>query len=183
MRFFQKIRVPVGSAFGVLCLYFSHPFPSLFYPGMVLVGLGLGIRVWASGHLEKSLKLATGGPYRWTRNPLYFGSFLVGLGFSLAGCQTWLVLLLIVLFITIYVPVMRREEEELLAFGSDYESYRHTVPFFVPRFGKSNAACPQSEPDRYSDFQWRRIILNHEYRAAAGCLILAVMVFLKMQGV
>ena len=180
MRFFQKIRVPVGFTFGAFYLYFSHPFPSLFYPGMVLAGLGLGIRVWASGHLEKSRKLATGGPYRRTRNPLYFGSFLVGLGFSVAGGQPWLVLLLLVLFVTIYLPVMRREEEELKAFGSDYESYRRTVPFFVPRFGKSITAGHQSDPDRRSDFQWRRVILNHEYRAAGGCLILAAVVFLKM---
>ena len=37
---------------------------------------------YSRGVIRKDSRLATGGPYGWTRNPLYFGSFLLSLGFE-----------------------------------------------------------------------------------------------------
>ena len=41
--------------------------------------------------LEKDRELAVSGPYAFTRNPLYFGSFVVGLGAAAAGGVLWFV--------------------------------------------------------------------------------------------
>lgn len=67
----QRIRVPAGFVFAALALWLSRPNPTAFSAGAVLALGGLGLRIWAAGHLEKLRKLAKSGPYRFTRNPLY----------------------------------------------------------------------------------------------------------------
>ena len=37
---------------------------------------------WAAGTIRKNRVLTTHGPYAFTRNPLYFGSFIIGIGFG-----------------------------------------------------------------------------------------------------
>ena len=87
MTIVQRIRVPTGMAFALTFLYFSHPRQDLFLAGLGPALAGLGVRIWAAGHIEKGSQLAASGPYQRTRNPLYFGSFLIGLGFTLASAQ------------------------------------------------------------------------------------------------
>ena len=67
------------------------------------------LRAWAAGHIRKNAQLATSGPYAFTRNPLYLGSFLLGLGFTIASGRLLLGLLFAALFLGIYLPVMRVE--------------------------------------------------------------------------
>jgi len=68
--------------------------------------------------------LATGGPYRFTRNPMYVGMALLYIGLALVLNTVWpLVFLPLVLFI-IDAAVIRREERYLIsAFGEEYRSY------------------------------------------------------------
>ena len=49
--------------------------------------VGLLLRAWASGHIRKNDALAISGPYAYTRNPLYLGSFILGLGFTIGFGQ------------------------------------------------------------------------------------------------
>ena len=104
----QRIRVPAGFVFAAIYLYFSQPTIDFLLAGLALAAAGLALRLWASGHLEKGTRLAARGPYRWTRNPLYLGSFLMGLGFTLAAVNVWLLGLLLFHFLLIYIPVIRR---------------------------------------------------------------------------
>jgi protein-S-isoprenylcysteine O-methyltransferase Ste14 len=138
---------------------------------MACAFLGLSLRVWAAGHLHKHKSLATQGPYRWTRNPLYLGSFIMGLGFMVAASEIFLFLLFICLFLLIYIPVMRREEGELVAaYGEDYTAYKARVPLLFP----STRNWPKCEP---SNFSWHQVILNREYKAVLGfCLITVFLV-------
>jgi hypothetical protein len=53
---------------------------------------------------------ATSGPYAYTRNPLYLGSLLMGLGFAVAARSWWVGIVLVVMFFAIYLPVIRDEE-------------------------------------------------------------------------
>jgi len=177
----QRIRVPAGFVFAAIYLYFSRPRIDFLLAGLALAAAGLAFRIWASGHIEKGTRLAARGPYRWTRNPLYFGSFLMGLGFTLAAANIWLMALFLFLFLLIYIPVMRREEEELVqAFGSHYESYRQRVPLFVP-YLKSLAPVEESvSGDGPRNFHWRRVILNREYNTVIGFLIITALVWVKM---
>ena len=178
MTLVQRIRVPAGLAFGLLLLVFARPRPDLFWVGMPLAALGAGIRLWASGHLDKWRRLARTGPYRLTRNPLYLGSFLAGLGFTLAAGELWLLPVYLVLFPGIYRPVILREEQEMLRqYPDDYATYAGSVPRFWPvRFpGRTPAGR-----DGTSRFQWRLFLRNREYRFLISVVLAGIFFFWKM---
>ena len=64
--------------------------------------LGLALRGWAAGCLAKNQELATGGPYAYTRNPLYLGSLILAGGFALAARSAVILGLLVLMFVAIY---------------------------------------------------------------------------------
>src|ERR1700684_2751844 len=94
----RRIRVPLGFLFAVIYFWLARPTWRSLLLGAVIVLPGLFIRALASGHVRKNESLATSGPYAYTRNPLYFGSLLMGLGFCVAACSWWAGLALIVMF-------------------------------------------------------------------------------------
>ncbi len=166
--------MPLGFAFGALFLALAAPSEPWLSVGVTVAFLGLLLRVWAAGHLQKHQVLARSGPYRWTRNPLYLGSFLLGLGFSLAAARWWLAPLFLSLFGALYLPVMRREEEELReTYGEKYRRYMSGVPLFFPR-----KPSPEHPPSH--GFAWRQVFLNREYNAIIGYLLLCA--FLLWRG-
>jgi protein-S-isoprenylcysteine O-methyltransferase Ste14 len=137
--------------------------------------LGLALRAWAAGHIRKNAQLATAGPYAFTRNPLYLGSFLLGLGFTIASGRLLLALLFGALFLGIYLPVMRVEASTMSElFGSQYDSYRRSVPLFFPRvtpFRESGATANRFDGTLYMRYR--------EYRAALGLVIAWGLLLLK----
>ncbi|QQS31755.1 MAG: isoprenylcysteine carboxylmethyltransferase family protein [Acidobacteriota bacterium] len=160
-RILQRIRVPLGFAFAAVFLYFAKPTAMTLVIGSAVAVVGLAIRAWASGHIRKAKVLAVSGPYAFTRNPLYVGSLLMGVGFTVAAGVWWLTLLFAVLFIGIYLPVMRVEAEDMLRiFGAEYEEYADNVPMLIPR------PSPWKSSDVGFDFQL--YLQYREYRAALG---------------
>ncbi len=169
-------RVPLAFLFGVAYLVFSRPAVLLLIAGGGVALAGLALRAIAAGHLEKDSSLASSGPYAYTRNPLYLGSFLLGMGFALAGGSWVLGLAFLLLFSLVYWPVMRREEENLRRhFGEAYEHYAAQVPIFLPR-GRSRRAGSSSEK-----FRWERYRKNREYEAALGFVVGMVFLVLKLK--
>ena len=72
--------------------------------------------------------LVLGGPYRFTRNPMYLGFVLFYIGATLFLNSVWPLLLLPLLLAVLYTTVIRREENYLAAaFGPAYEAYRTRV--------------------------------------------------------
>src|ERR1044072_4025438 len=130
----QRWRVPLGFLCAAVFLILAKPTRTALLAGACVSLLGLAIRAWAAGHIRKNAELATSGPYAFTRNPLYFGSFLLGLGFTIASGQLVLGLLFAALFLGIYLPVMRVEATTMAQlFGKEFETYRRSVPLFFPR--------------------------------------------------
>ncbi len=171
----QRLRVPLGFAFALLYLLLARPVLGSWLIGIATVSIGLGVRIWAAGHLQKWQKLAISGPYQFTRNPLYLGSSLIGSGFSIASNESFLLALFLILFAAIYVPVMRREEKELFTlYGSDYRTYSKNVPFFAPKFTQN----PDST--KRSTFSWRRALDNREYNAIIGCFAVGLFLYLRL---
>jgi len=155
-------RVPLGFAASIAYLVLARPTPGYLAAGSALAVAGLALRAWAAGCLEKSARLATGGPYARTRNPLYLGSSLMGAGFAIAGRSLIMAVALAALLILVYAPVIRREAEFLEGrFGDDYRRYAAEVPLFLPRLGRVAASGER--------FRWSRYRKNHEYEAALGC--------------
>jgi protein-S-isoprenylcysteine O-methyltransferase Ste14 len=170
----QRARVPLGFFFGLVFLVFSKPTPSSLLVGSVIALAGLVLRLWAAGCLEKHKELCLTGPYRWTRNPLYLGSFVMGIGFCLASAQIWLLALFLLLFLVVYMPVIRREQLELhQAYGTSYGDYIEKVPAFFPTFG----SVPETGS---STFRWEQVLKNREYNAALGFLALCGVLLIKV---
>lgn len=101
------------------------------------MGVGLLIRLTAAATLTKIDALTTQGIYAVTRNPLYFGSLIVGLGFgSLGGQWIWLVVCA-VLFGWIYRLIIVAEERFLAArYGAEFAEYCQRVPCLFPTLSR-----------------------------------------------
>jgi protein-S-isoprenylcysteine O-methyltransferase Ste14 len=129
----KSLRLPLGFILGIAYLIFARPTPLTLAVGGAVAFVGVLVRAWASGHISKNERLATTGPYAHTRNPLYFGSFLIAAGFAIAA--HWALLLLVVAFFAlIYAPTMQRERANIAGrFPGAYENYAANVPAFVPR--------------------------------------------------
>jgi protein-S-isoprenylcysteine O-methyltransferase Ste14 len=159
----QRLRVPLSFACAALFLLFARPRPVTLLAGATISVFGLLLRAWASGHIRKNSLLATSGPYAHTRNPLYLGNFLLGLGFTIGSGWWPLGLLFAVLFLGIYLPVMRVESETLARlFGESYQRYARGVPIFLPRVTRYKSGESQAEFDPSLYMRYR------EYRAALG---------------
>ena len=163
----QRWRVPLGFLCGAAFIFFARPTPRMLLIGASVSILGLALRAWAAGHIRKNAQLATSGPYAFTRNPLYLGSFLLGLGFTIASGRWLLGVLFAALFLGIYFPVMRVEASTLgELFGNDYEVYRQSVPLFFPRL------TPYRPRDAEAvKFDGSLYLRYREYRAALGLVI------------
>ena len=167
----QRWRVPLGFVFAAIFLLLARPRPlTLALGGVIAIG-GLLMRAWAAGHIRKNAALAVSGPYAHTRNPLYLGSFVLGLGFTVAAAGGWVQFALFggafaVLFLGIYLPVMRVEAETLTQlFGVAYARYAAAVPLLFPRLTPFRA--DGSEAMRFDKNLYLRY---REYRAALGLL-------------
>lgn len=129
----RKVRLRVGFLFGIAYLVFARPTPGSLLLGLPVAVAGLLVRAWAAGHIVKNEQLTMTGPYAHTRNPLYFGSFLIAAGFALAAHWS-LLLVVIALFAFIYGPTIEQERTSISArFPEDYARYEANVPPFVPR--------------------------------------------------
>jgi protein-S-isoprenylcysteine O-methyltransferase Ste14 len=125
---------------------------------LLLVAGGIILRAWAGAHLgthgnaarAQAPVLATDGPYRLSRNPLYVSNILVAAGAILyANAFAPWVSALFVLAIALHHAVLVRHEESVLAgiFGDAYDAYRHAVPRWV---GFRRGEKPEREAGGYS---------------------------------
>ena len=169
------LPVPLGLAvIGLKTGEMDGPWPVAV--GIASVVVGELLRVWAVRHIgtisrtrtsTRQGPLITSGPFRMVRNPLYLGSFILGLGFTIGAGRWVLGILFAALFLGIYLPVMRVESRTLAEmFGADYRQYALHVPLFFPRLTpyRFNAA-PRVGFDRNLYLRYR------EYRAALGLLV------------
>ncbi len=172
-KLLQKYRVAIGLVAGVVFLIFSRPtLISMALGGLVALS-GLAIRAWASGHIRKNRELAVSGPYAYTRNPLYLGSLVLAIGFSIATGIWWVAVLVTILFIGIYFPVMSVEAQELTdIFGEDYQKYAGQVSLFFPWFSD----CERGE----NKFELALYLRYREYRAFLGALFAWIVLALKV---
>ena len=132
-RIARRIRVPLGFAFAVLYAWLAKPSLLSMLAGLLLVVPGLLVRALASGHVRKNEQLTTSGPYAYTRNPLYLGSLILALGFVVASRSWWIAGVMILMFVAIYVPVIRSEETYLRNQFPGFDEYARRVPRLVPR--------------------------------------------------
>jgi protein-S-isoprenylcysteine O-methyltransferase Ste14 len=151
-----RFRVTAGFAMVAAFAWFSHPGPKSLAFGLPLSACGLALRAWAAGHLAKDQRLATSGPYSFTRNPLYLGTLMAALGLAVAAHRIGLGVLVLLMFGLIYLPAIELEEQHLTAILPGYAEFAARVPLLIPRWPR------QFGPDRFSFSLYRK---NREYQA------------------
>jgi protein-S-isoprenylcysteine O-methyltransferase Ste14 len=114
-----------------------------FYPGIVLMILGIIFRQWSilvlgrffSGTVgtQEGQKVVEKGPYKFIRHPSYTGAFLIliGIGFAL---QSWgAVITLVLLFSLAYGYRIHIEEKVLISeLGEPYIEYKKRTKRLIP---------------------------------------------------
>jgi protein-S-isoprenylcysteine O-methyltransferase Ste14 len=167
-----RLRVPSGFLLVVVFAWFSRPTAQSMLWGMPISLFGLALRGWAAGCLAKNQRLATGGPYAYTRNPLYLGTLLVGAGLVVASRSAGLAVLFAAVFLLVYLPVIQNEEQHLRALFPEYAAYAAKVPALIGWASRlSDAGAP---------FQWVLYRRNQEYQAAIGFFVGALFLLWKI---
>jgi protein-S-isoprenylcysteine O-methyltransferase Ste14 len=171
-RIARRIRVPLGFAFAVLYIWLARPVWWSIAAGTVVALIGVLIRALASGHVRKNEELTTTGPYGYTRNPLYLGSIIIAIGFAMAARNPWIGVVLVALFLAIYLPVIRSEEEFLRGKFSNFDDYVSKVPRLLPRFTSASA-----ESGSFSSALYKQ---HREYNALLGTLAMVCALIVKL---
>lgn len=174
----RRIRVPLGFIFAVFYFCLARPTWQSVVLGAILVVPGLVIRALASGHVRKNESLATSGPYAYTRNPLYLGSLVMGVGFALAARSWWIGIALVVMFLAVYLPVIRDEEAFLRTKFPEFDEYARQVPRMVPRL--TPASSHEREGEGPAGFSLELYLKHHEYNALMGAVAMIVALVGKM---
>jgi len=103
--------------------------------GWLLFLIGAVMRWWATLYVgaRKNNTLVTEGPYSMTRNPIYFGTFLLTLSISVLA-QSVVLLAAVILFgvFYVYVTVATEERQLTAAHGDRFQAYCRQVPRFFP---------------------------------------------------
>jgi protein-S-isoprenylcysteine O-methyltransferase Ste14 len=127
------------SAIGASFLPGGGRHESLVLPADILATAGLAYAVWGLAYLRRSFsiipearRLVTGGPYAFSRHPVYLGEIVTAIGINLATAG-WPSALAVLYFVICEVLRMRWEERVLVrAFPNEYPAYAARVPRYAP---------------------------------------------------
>ncbi|HDS1779849.1 TPA: isoprenylcysteine carboxylmethyltransferase family protein [Pseudomonas putida] len=130
----KRLRVKLAHALS----YFGIDRWLLVATGALLFAAGAVMMLAAAGLFRRlgtnippsrpTTLIATTGPYRWTRNPMYLGMALVYAGIAVCFDGAIALALLPLVLIVIQRQVIAREERYLEAkFGDDYRRYKAKV--------------------------------------------------------
>lgn len=106
--------------------------------GLALVALGVAAIAWVIAEMKRTHQdpdprkptpeLIAGGPFRWSRNPIYTGMALIQAGIGIALANLWILLLLAPTLWILRREVIEKEEAYLeRKFGDAYRSYTGSV--------------------------------------------------------
>jgi len=169
-----KLRVPFGFVMLAAFLWLSAPDGVSLSVGLPVAFLGLALRAWAAGHLEKNRDLTQSGPYAYVRNPLYLGTLTVAAGFAIASKRWELGALFAVVFGLVYLPVVELEEQHLRKLFPAFEEFSRRVPKLLPRITPATGTAKL--------FRWGLYRYNREYEALGGFIAGAAVLLWKAFG-
>ena len=163
MKWLARFRVFLGFVFAAIALWLATPTRESLFIGAAIMVAGESLRIWASGHLEKSKEVTRSGPYRFTRHPLYLGSALIGTGFAIATRHPLVgVIVAVYLALTLTAAIVSEEAHLREKFGDAYDAYAE------------KRAAPMQR-----SFSWRRAMANREYQALLGLASALLVLWIK----
>jgi protein-S-isoprenylcysteine O-methyltransferase Ste14 len=113
----------------------------MFALATCLLVIAAFFRTWASAYLQaqivyaaqvKTESLVADGPYRHTRNPLYFANVLLALGLGSMMSPAGFILAVILMLIFSYRLIFREEADLEASQGERYRVYKRAVPRLWP---------------------------------------------------
>lgn len=140
-----------------------NPIDFATFAGEALLLAGLLLRSWAAGTLHKAQQITSVGPYSLLRNPLYVGSFLMMIGFSIL-LRDWIAAWVVLgPMLAMYLNKVNQEERFLARnFPDDWPAYASRIPRFFPTFVQA---------PNFAGFSLAQWVRNREYQAVlATCL-------------
>ncbi|MBV9087103.1 MAG: isoprenylcysteine carboxylmethyltransferase family protein [Acidobacteriaceae bacterium] len=169
----RQIRVPLGFAFAAFYMWAARPNKTSMLVGGAIILVGLAIRAVAAGHVVKDRRLTVTGPYAYTRHPLYLGSLIIAAGFAVASLNELVALAMVVMFLAIYLPVIRLEEYYLKgAYRDRFDAYAREVPMLLPRLTAFQSG---------GSFSRQQYWINREYNAFIGAALLMAALVVKVR--
>lgn len=172
----SRLRTRSAWLIAIPFFVFAGPTRTSLAAGVFLSFVGLALRGWSAGTIQKGEILTVTGPYAYVRNPLYVGSFLIGAGLAVAGGSLLWLLLFLLFFVALYGPTVSAEAARLTErFGHVYVEYAAQVPAFVPRLTPFQAASGGG-----MGFRWSQYERNREWEALVGVVAAYAALSLKM---
>ncbi|KAF0134798.1 MAG: protein-S-isoprenylcysteine O-methyltransferase-like protein [Candidatus Saganbacteria bacterium] len=131
----QVIYHPYNLIFASVFVIFGLFWMAWSLYSLIIIGKGNPQEAFGKEILPASKKLVIIGPYRYTRNPMGFGWFMVMVGVGLSLGSLSLLLIILPLFLAAVIIYLKSFEEKklLIRFGADYMLYRNKVPMILPR--------------------------------------------------
>ncbi len=142
--------------------------------GIGFIIAGMLIRLWSNGYAIKNDKLTTSGPYAFVRNPLYLGTFLMALGFTIVLNVGWIIgtLFIASLSYAYYYTITTEQNMLTTRYGDTYRQYMAKVPAMVP--------CVNAYPHGEKwPFSLQRLIDSKEHKPVFWSIILLILFHLK----
>ena len=171
-----RYRVLVGLLVLIFVLVFSKPTIKSVLWGAIIGFVGVLIRAWAAGHLNKNKELTISGPYRFSRNPLYLGNILMSAGL-MVNANTYIGGGLLLLYLLIFYPFLIIREKNYLKknFPDKYKNFEQ-IPLLIPnpfKYAKKNNESGQT-------FSFNRYMKNREYNALIGFIVIILLFLLRI---
>lgn len=158
------------------------------YVGSVVIFLGEWLRLWADAYVgaqkvnwtkkwrneAKIGRLVTAGPYAYVRNPLYVGTFLIGLGLCIVVRNGLLAVGCLIFFISVYRP--KTHEEEMIIsdeWGEAFERYCRAVPRWFPTLR------PYPKALRHGQWRWEGIRASKEWKTLIWVTVCVLVLYFR----
>ncbi|HZS56506.1 MAG TPA: isoprenylcysteine carboxylmethyltransferase family protein [Bryobacteraceae bacterium] len=119
----------------------GHLLRLIFAIGVLLVFFAAAYRTWATAYLRTEIvhdmslhseSIVAAGPYRYSRNPLYFANLFMAAGIGLMTSRAGWFFIVIAIWLFDYRLILREEQVLTATQGQDYQRYKNAVPRLWP---------------------------------------------------
>ena len=169
-KYFERYRAFIGIVSLIIVLFVARPNAKSIAIGFFFIMLGTFFRAWASGYINKNNELATRGPYALSRNPLYFGNFILGIGIAIAANHLYSYIIFAIYYFVFFPALMVMENNRMREkFGEKYEKWSKGLNSFFPGIKKIDT----------SGFNISYYMKNREYKVIYFSLFIVIALIFK----
>jgi protein-S-isoprenylcysteine O-methyltransferase Ste14 len=151
---------------------------AFLFVGVALSAMAAMLRTWATAYMRPEVMVdgalhthvvVAAGPYRHVRNPLYLGTNILAVGYSLMASRAGAAMMILCIFVYHYRIILREERGLSADQGETYDEYRRAVPRLWPSL-RPRVAASGLKPD------WRGGLLGETFfwGLAVAYLVLAL---------